>query len=73
MSVSTTGKFAAPGVSAPDQVADMAAPIGADAAAEALKRGPIGALILSIIAVGLLLLGWILFYFLLFLGRGPVG
>lgn len=73
MNVSTTGKIDAPGVSAPDQVAQMAAAIGADDAAEALKRGPIGALILSIIAVALLLLGWILFYFLLFLGRGPVG
>ena len=51
----------------------VAAPMRADAAAEALKRGPIGALILSAIAVGLLLIGWILFYFLLFMGRGPVG
>ena len=51
----------------------VAAPIGADAAAEALKRGPIGALVLSAIAVGLLFIGWILFYFLLFMGRGPVG
>ena len=56
----------------------VAAPGGAGAtpashAAEALKRGPIGALILSAIAVGLLLIGWILFYFLLFMGRGPVG
>jgi hypothetical protein len=51
----------------------VAAPIGAAAAAEALKRGPIGALILSTIAVGLLFIGWILFYFLLFMGRGPVG
>ena len=51
----------------------VAAPIGADAAAEALKRGPIGALTLSIIAVGALFIGWILFYFLLFMGRGPVG
>jgi len=61
------------GVSAADQVAHIAAPIGADAAAVALRRGPIGALTLSVIAVSLLLLGWILFYFLLFLGRGPVG
>ena len=51
----------------------VAAPIGADAAAGALKQGPIGALILSAIAVGLLFIGWILFYFLLFMGRGPVG
>ena len=61
------------GVSAADRVAHVAAPIEADAAAEALKRGPIGALTLSIIAVSLLLLGWILFYFLLFLERGPIG
>jgi len=60
-------------VSAADQLAHIAAPIGADAAAVALKRGPIGALTLSVIAISLLLLGWILFYFLLFLGRGPVG
>jgi len=42
-------------------------------ATEALKRGPVGALLLSAIGVGLLLIGWMLFYFLLFLGRGPVG
>lgn len=51
----------------------VAGPVGADAAAEALKEGPIGALILSAIAVGLLFVGWLLFYFLLFMGRGPVG
>ena len=51
----------------------VAAPIRADEAVEALRRGPIGALILSAIATGLLLLGWLLFYFLLFLGRGPIG
>ena len=52
---------------------NVATPMGADAAAEALRQGPRGALILSAIAVGLLFLGWILFYFLLFMGRGPVG
>jgi hypothetical protein len=51
----------------------VAAPIGTEAAAEALERGPIGALTVSVIAVGLLFLGWMLFYFLLFMGRGPVG
>jgi hypothetical protein len=51
----------------------VAAPIHARAAGEALKRGPIGALILSAIAVGLLFIGWTVFYFLLFMGRGPVG
>jgi len=83
MNVSTPGKSTVlepqhagagvSGVSAADQLAHIAAPIGADAAAVALRRGPIGALTLSVIAVSLLLLGWILFYFLLFLGRGPVG
>jgi hypothetical protein len=63
----------APHSSAAAAPANVAAPIGADAAAEALKRGPIGALILSAIAAGLLLLGWLLFYFLLFLRRGPLG
>lgn len=51
----------------------VAAPITAEAATEALKRGPVGALTLSVIAVSALFLGWILFYFLLFMGRGPVG
>jgi hypothetical protein len=64
---------AAPGASAADRPAQIAAPVGADAVAEALKRGPIGALTVSIIAISLLFLGWILFYFLLFLGRGPIG
>ena len=83
MNVSTPGKSTVlepqhagagvSGVSAADQLAHIAAPIGANAAAVALRRGPIGALTLSVIAVSLLLLGWILFYFLLFLGRGPVG
>ena len=51
----------------------VAAPIGADEAAVALRRGPIGSLVLSAIAVGLLFIGWILFFFLLFMRRGPVG
>jgi hypothetical protein len=51
----------------------VAAPITAEAATEALKRGPIGALTLSVISVALLFVGWMLFYFLLFMGRGPIG
>jgi hypothetical protein len=51
----------------------VAAPISADAAAEALKDGPKGALLVAGIAVALLLAGWLAFYFLLFLPRGPVG
>jgi hypothetical protein len=49
------------------------APIGPDAAAEALKNGPIGALVVASIAVALLFIGWMAFYFLLFLPRGPIG
>ena len=51
----------------------VAAPIGPDEAAEALKNGPIGALVVGSIAAALLFIGWMAFYFLLFLPRGPVG
>ena len=51
----------------------VAAPIGAQAAAEALENGARGALLLSAVAVGLLFIGWLLFYFLLYLPRGPIG
>ena len=51
----------------------VAAPIGADEAAQALRHGPVGALVVASIAVALLFVGWMAFYFLLFLPRGPVG
>ena len=51
----------------------VAAPIGADEAALALRNGPRGALLVGAIAVSLLFIGWMLFYFLLFLPRGPIG
>jgi hypothetical protein len=51
----------------------VAAPIDAQTAAEALKHGPRGALVLASISVGLLFVGWLLFYFVLFMPRGPVG
>ncbi len=51
----------------------VAAPIGSDEAAAALKNGPIGALVVASIAVALLFIGWMVFYFLLFLPRGPIG
>ena len=50
-----------------------ATPIGPDEAAAALKNGPIGALAVGSIAVALLCIGWLAFYFLLFLPRGPIG
>jgi len=51
----------------------VAAPIGAQAAAEALENGARGALLLASMAVGLMFIGWLLFYFLLFMPRGPIG
>jgi hypothetical protein len=51
----------------------VAAPIRSDQAAEALKNGPTGALVVAGIAVGILFVGWLAFYFFLFLPRGPIG
>jgi hypothetical protein len=51
----------------------VAAPIDADTAAAALSHGPRGALLVAGISVGLLFIGWLLFYFILFMPRGPVG
>ena len=51
----------------------VAAPIGSDEAAEALRIGPVGALVIASVAVALLLIGWMAFYFLLFMPRGPIG
>jgi hypothetical protein len=50
-----------------------AAPLSSKAAAEALKDGPRGALFVAGAAVALLALGWLAFYFFLFLPRGPIG
>jgi hypothetical protein len=51
----------------------VAAPIDADTAAASLGHGPRGALVVAGIAVSLLFIGWLLFYFVLFMPRGPVG
>jgi len=47
--------------------------VSAEEAARALRDGPIGAYIIASIAVGLLFLGWLAFYFLLFMPRGSIG
>ena len=39
----------------------------------AMDEAPKGALVVSLIAVGLLLIGWLGLYFLVFLPRGSVG
>jgi hypothetical protein len=44
-----------------------------ETAARALRDGPIGAYLVAGIAVGMLLLGWLAFYFWLFLPRGAIG
>jgi hypothetical protein len=40
---------------------------------ESLKRGPRGALTICAIAVTLLFLGWLAFYFLVYIPRGAIG
>ena len=45
----------------------------AERAAQALRNGPTGAFAVASIAVGLLLIGWLAFYFLLFMPRGAGG
>lgn len=60
-------------VSAAAKIEHVAAPIHAQTAAEALEHGPRGALVIASIAVALLFVGWLLFYFVLFMPRGPVG
>jgi len=48
-------------------------PASSDHAVQALRNGPIGAYLVASIAVGLLFLGWLAFYFLLFMPRGSIG
>jgi hypothetical protein len=62
-----------PHVSAAARSEHVAAPIDAETAVEALSHGPRGALLVAGISVGLLFIGWLLFYFVLFIPRGPVG
>jgi hypothetical protein len=47
--------------------------ISAESATQVLRRGPTGAYIVAGIAVGILLIGWLMFYFLLFMRRGSIG
>jgi hypothetical protein len=51
----------------------FAAPIEPYSVAQAMKNGPRGALAVAGISVALLFIGWLAFYFLLFLPRGSVG
>jgi hypothetical protein len=44
----------------------------AEAAREALRHGPRGALLIAAVTTGVLLAGWLAFYFLLFIPRGGI-
>ncbi len=52
---------------------DGAVEVAAESAAKALRNGPTGAFAVASIAVGLLLIGWLAFYFFLFIPRGAGG
>lgn len=56
--------------SEPERVAPC---ISRSAALEALQDGPRGAMVIAAATVGLLFVGWLVFYFLVFLTRGTVG
>jgi hypothetical protein len=51
----------------------VAEPKGVDAAEGFLPHVPRGAFVVSGIAVALLFIGWVAFYFLLFMPRGSIG
>jgi hypothetical protein len=59
--------------SAASPMGHLAEPMAPETAAECLKDGPRGALVLASASVGLLFIGWLAFYFLLFMPRGSVG
>jgi hypothetical protein len=75
MSTTSHGPYqsAEPHQSAAGSMGHEAEPITLEIAAECLKHAPLGALVLASVAVGLLFIGWLAFYFLLFLPRGSVG
>ena len=51
----------------------VAVPIEVQQAAKDLADGPTGAMIIAGVAVGILFVGWLAFYFFLFLPRGSIG
>jgi len=62
-----------PQLTSADSADQLIAPLNASQAAQALRNGPIGALVIAGIAVGLLFIGWMIFYFCLFIPRGAIG
>jgi hypothetical protein len=51
----------------------VAAAVTRESAIVALANGPRGAFIIAACAVGILFVGWLFFYFVLFMSRGYVG
>jgi hypothetical protein len=47
--------------------------VDAGATASAFEHGTRGALVVAGVSVALLFIGWLAFYFLLFMPRGPIG
>jgi hypothetical protein len=62
-----------PRTSAAGATPQVSAPIEARAAEHTLQDGPRGAFFLAGVSTGLLFIGWLAFYFLLFIPRGSVG
>jgi hypothetical protein len=62
-----------PPSSRPIPVKLASAPIDASGALDNIEYGSRGAWLVAGISVGLLFIGWLAFYFLLFLPRGSVG
>jgi hypothetical protein len=60
-------------VSAAHDPRHISGPINVEQAREALKHGPRGALTIASVAIALLIAGWLIFYFVLFMPRGPIG
>jgi hypothetical protein len=65
-------RAARPHRSAASQMGSVAERTAVEAAAESLKHSPRGALVVASISVGLLFIGWLAFYFLLFMPRGSI-
>jgi hypothetical protein len=62
-----------PNQSTPHSSHHVDAPSSEDEAVRALRNGPIGAYVVAAITVGLLFIGWLIFYFFLFMPRGSIG
>jgi hypothetical protein len=62
-----------PRSSAASSMQHVSGPIDAQAAAYSLRYGPRGAYFVAGVSAGLLFIGWLAFYFILFIPRGSIG